>query len=206
MNLNVLIKKKEHQVTIHTIPSNQGFVTFNNVDYNGTINFSINHGEELNLFAKPNDGYVFQKWVSFGGLLAFPTNRSLNLTVEDDLQIAGYFSPLDDVTLEINIEPAGLVGQVGKELSPIIQTIRSRRHLLGDGFLIGGRAMALKMNFSVPPRLILMEIKRSSLNSKKIQTLEDHQEITRPYMFCSYLHRMQNLAVYRVLEYTMSNG
>ena len=105
LNLNVLIKKQEHLVNLTTIPSDQGFITTNNQDYNGTFSFFVNHGEEVSLFATPKNGYIFQKWVSFGGLLAFPNNRSLSLTVKDDLHIAAYFSPLSDVELKIKIEP-----------------------------------------------------------------------------------------------------
>ena len=106
LNLNVLLKKKEHLVSIITTPEDQGIITINQNDYNGTISLSVSHGDELNILATPKEGYTFQKWVSFGGLLAFPNKRSLNLTIEDDIQIAGYFSPLDDVELNIVIEPA----------------------------------------------------------------------------------------------------
>ena len=105
LNLNVLIRKKKYLVNITSIPSNQGFITANGQEFNSTTNFEVNHGEEIKFYATPKSGYTFQKWVSFGGLLAFPNNRSLNLTIKDDLQIAAYFSPLSDVDLKILIEP-----------------------------------------------------------------------------------------------------
>jgi len=106
LDIDIFVQKQSHQVNLSLIPSERGKVSLLENDYNDSASFTVDHGEELSLFATPNEGYTFQKWVSFSGLLPFPSNPSLKYTVKDDIHIAAYFVPLEDVELKIIIEPS----------------------------------------------------------------------------------------------------
>ena len=106
LNINAVIQKESHQVKLSTVPASFGKIIYNGVDYNGSHDFPTDHGQKIDLFASPAQGYAFEKWVSFSGNLPFPYNPSLSFEIKDDNHIAAYFIPLDDVNLKILIEPA----------------------------------------------------------------------------------------------------
>ncbi len=108
-----VVRKLSYQIRVTSYPQNTGSVLWQNSLIENFFEFSVEHGDAINLSTEPKEGYQFKNWMSSKGNLPFPENDSINFSADSDLQIAAYFEPASNIVLQINIEPNDAGWSVG---------------------------------------------------------------------------------------------
>ena len=121
LSLAAFVTDRIYKIDIQLSPSMRGVLRWGNSDIQGN-SFSENSkfGEIINFSATPHDNYKFSHWnIIEGDNIAYRVfSDSVTKSVSNDLQIAGYLAPTNDIEIIINLsQKTQLLLLVGMESS-----------------------------------------------------------------------------------------
>ena len=114
VTVEAIFEELAFEVSIHCSPEAKGSVRWDGKGESYTFSHTIPYGEQINLYALPNQGYGFVRWVSTNFQSPTPENPVLTITgLDQNIELNATFSQNPPLYLNIEISPQSAGWAIG---------------------------------------------------------------------------------------------
>ena len=114
VTVEAIFEELAFELLIHCSPEAKGSVRWDGKGESNTFSHTIPYGEEINLYALPNQGYGFVRWVSTNFQPPNPDNPVLTITgLDQNIELNATFSQNPPLYLNIEVSPQSAGWAIG---------------------------------------------------------------------------------------------